>query len=72
MPLVETAADFGAAIRTERRAQGLTQSELAEWCGVGINFVSDVERGKPTVEMDRTLRLSQMLGLDVRIERRGL
>lgn len=72
MPLVETTADFGAAIRTERRAQGLTQSELAEWCGVGINFVSDVERGKPTVEMDRALRLSQMLGLDVRIEGRGL
>lgn len=72
MPLIENTADFGAAIRAERRNQGLTQSELADWCGVGINFVSDVERGKPTVEMGRALRLSQMLGLDVRIEKRGL
>jgi HTH-type transcriptional regulator / antitoxin HipB len=38
---------------------------------VGIIFVSDVERGKPTVEMGRALRLAEMLGLDVSVERRG-
>lgn len=68
---VQSVADFGAVIREERRNQGLTQTDLAEYCGVGINFVSEVERGKSTAEMGKALKLAEMLGLDINIERRG-
>lgn len=71
MTPVTDVADFGALIRKTRKEQGLTQTDLADWCGVGINFVSDVERGKPTVEMGRALRLAEMLGIDVVAKRRG-
>lgn len=71
MTPVTDVADFGALIRKARKEQGLTQTDLADWCGVGINFVSDVERGKPTVEMGRALRLAEMLGIDVVAKRRG-
>ena len=71
MTTVSDVSDFGTLIRQARKEQGLTQTDLAEWCGVGINFVSDVERGKPTVEMGRALRLAQMLGIDVVAQRRG-
>ena len=71
MTTVSDVSDFGTLIRQARKEQGLTQTDLAEWCGVGINFVSDVERGKPTVEMGRALRLAQMLGIDVVSQRRG-
>ena len=70
MTIVADVSDFGTLIRQARKEQGLTQTDLAEWCGVGINFVSDVERGKPTVEMGRALR-PQMLGIDVMAQRRG-
>ena len=72
MPLATDVSEFGALIRQARKEQGLTQTDLAEWCGVGINFVSDVERGKPTVEMGRALRLAQMLGIDVVVQKRGV
>ena len=71
MTAVANVSDFGALIRQARKEQGLTQTDLAEWCGVGINFVSDVERGKPTVEMGRALRLAQMLGIDIVAQKRG-
>lgn len=71
MTTVMDVASFGALVRKTRKEQGLTQTDLAEWCGVGINFVSDVERGKPTVEMGRALRLAEMLGIDVVAKRRG-
>lgn len=71
MPKIQSVADFGALIREERRRQGLTQTDLAEYCGVGINFVSEVERGKTTAKMGKALKLAEMLGLDLRLERRG-
>lgn len=71
MPLISSPAELGAAVRAERKRQGLTQGELAEYCGVGINFVSSVERGKETVELGKALRLVQMLGLDLVVEKRG-
>ncbi len=71
MPQIQSVTEFGSVIRKERRRQNLTQTDLAEYCGVGINFVSEVERGKPTAEMGKALRLAEMLGLDINIERRG-
>ena len=71
MPQIQSVTEFGSVIREERRRQNLTQTDLAEYCGVGINLVSEVERGKPTAEMGKALRLAEMLGLDINIERRG-
>ena len=71
MPQIQSVTEFGSVIREEHRRQNLTQTDLAEYCGVGINFVSEVERGKPTAEMGKALRLAEMLGLDINIERRG-
>ena len=34
-------------------------------------FISDVERGKPTAEIEKTIRLINILGLDLLVEKRG-
>lgn len=61
---------LGKTIREERIRQGLTQDELAQLSGVGINFVSQVERGKPTAETGKVFSLLRMLGITVIVERR--
>lgn len=68
---VTTAEELGFLIRQERRAQGLTQSELAEFCGVGVNFISQVERGKPTAEIGKVLHIVDKLGLVLMGEKRS-
>ncbi len=56
----------GQFVRERRQASSLTQQELGELAGVGTRFVSELERGKPTLRMDavnRVLRVfGQMLG----------
>ncbi len=59
------AADFGKRVRAKRKQLGLTQVQLAEACGVSTTFVSDLERGKQTAELGKSIILANMLGLDV-------
>ena len=41
-----------AFVRARRKANRLSQRELAELAGVGVRFVSELERGKPTLRVD--------------------
>ena len=43
---------MGTYVRTRRKANRLTQTQLAELAGVGLRFVKDLEHGKPTARMD--------------------
>ena len=43
---------MGEFVRRRRKANGLTQRELAELAGVGVRVVGDIERDKPTLRMD--------------------
>ena len=68
---IRTSSEIGAAIRTERRQQGLTQTELADLCGVSLSFVSNLENGKPTAELAKALTVLTPLGLDLFLVKRG-
>jgi len=54
--------EIGRFIRERRKANGLTQQELAELARVGTRFVSEVERGKPTVRVDAANRVLAVFG----------
>jgi y4mF family transcriptional regulator len=62
----ESPQTIGDFVRNRRLASKLTQQELGELAGVGTRFVSELERGKPTLRIDsvnRVLRVfGQMLG----------
>ncbi|MBQ0082789.1 MAG: helix-turn-helix transcriptional regulator [bacterium] len=47
-------------VKKLRKEYGLTQEELAMKSGVGLNFVRNLEQGKPTLRMDK---VNQLLGL---------
>ena len=56
---------LGATIRTQRRKLGITQRDLAMTCGTGLRFIVDLEKGKPTCQVGKTLHVLQTLGLIV-------
>ena len=60
-----TVRDIGEAVRRARKALGLRQDELAAAAGVGLRFVVELERGKPTVQLGRALAVLAAVGLDV-------
>ena len=56
------ATDLGKFVRERRRANGLTQRELGELAGVGTRFVSELERGKPTLRLDSLRKVLHVFG----------
>jgi HTH-type transcriptional regulator / antitoxin HipB len=61
-------AEFGAALREARRLRGLRLEDAAAGAGVGVRFLSELERGKPTSRLGETLRVASSLGLCISIE----
>jgi len=53
---------LGELVRARRRANGMSQRELAELAGVGVRFISELERGKPTVRVDVTNAVLAVFG----------
>ena len=44
-------------VKQLRKEYGLTQEELAMKSGVGLNFVRNLEQGKPSLRMDKVNQL---------------
>ena len=65
------AADFGKAVKERRKELGYTQKYLSDFTGYSTSFISELENGKPTIELERALRLANLLGIDVLMEERG-
>lgn len=47
---------------------GVTQAQLADLAGVSPKFVYDLEKGKPSVTLDRVLLVFSALGLSFKLE----
>lgn len=60
-------SSIGEAVRRARKGMGLRQDELAAAAGVGLRFLVELERGKPTVQLGRTLSVLAAVGLDLQI-----
>jgi cytoskeletal protein RodZ len=59
----ETAKQFGSVIRNRRRALHMNQDQLALATGVGRRFLIDLEAGKPSCQLGRSLLVADALGL---------
>ena len=68
---INDSIQFGNIIRNRRKALGYTQAFLSEYSGLSVSFISDLENGKPTAELEKVLFLSSILGLDVNVQPRG-
>lgn len=68
---IHDARTLGQVIRARRKELGYTQAFVAEVTGLSVTFISDLENGKTTAEIGRTIRLINTLGMDLTVERRG-
>lgn len=56
---------LGAIIRAKRKEQKLRIDTAAVLCCVSVQFLHDLEIGKPTVQFDKTLHVAKMLGISL-------
>ena len=57
---------FGKAVRIYRKRQNATQTQLAAIANTGVRFIGDLENGKPTVQLNKALRVAKILGLKIK------
>ena len=56
---------LSANLKKLRKEHGLTQEDLAMKSGVGLNFVRQLEQGKPTLRMDKVNQVLAMFGYEL-------
>jgi transcriptional regulator with XRE-family HTH domain len=59
----EASLAFGSLIRSRRKALKMRQDQLALATGVGRRFLIDLEAGKPSCQLGRSLLVADALGL---------
>jgi len=67
---ITDAQTLGKELKKKRKAFGYTQQFVSDITGLSVSFISDVENGKETSEIGKTIRLINMLGLDFNLSER--
>lgn len=64
---INCTAELGRYLRASRRAQAVTISDARVLVSLGERFISEIERGKETAFLDKTLQYINRLGLSLHI-----
>ncbi|NRF66962.1 helix-turn-helix domain-containing protein [Aquincola sp. S2] len=69
---VHTLAELGTAVRSARKALGLTQDVAAATCGVSVPFLNQLEGGKRAgLSTTKVLEVCAALGLQIHVHGPG-
>jgi transcriptional regulator with XRE-family HTH domain len=64
---VDSLLDIGKIVRAQRHKLNFRQAEAAGLIGVGVRFLSELERGKETLAAGKVLQVLKALGLNVSV-----
>jgi HTH-type transcriptional regulator/antitoxin HipB len=64
---IDNTAELGHYLRASRREQAVTISDASALVSLGERFISEIERGKETAFLDKTLQYINQLGLILHI-----
>ncbi len=60
--------DIGVLVKNKRKQKKISQSELAEVCGVGRRFISELENGKKeSYDLGLALRVLNRMGFELKL-----
>ena len=60
-----TVKDLSKLIREKRLKLGMTQSDASALCNVGTRFLSELENGKPTLQIDKVLKVANFFDIKI-------
>tara|TARA_R110000868_G_scaffold138329_1_gene352305 strand:+ start:28155 stop:28364 length:210 start_codon:yes stop_codon:yes gene_type:complete len=58
---------IGQLVRDTRKKQGLTQEELSAATAIGVRFIRELEQGKESCHIGKTLTVLAMLGIEIKV-----
>ena len=63
--------DIGQLLRVRRKELRMTQTQAAEYCLCSQRLISEMERGRGSVGIDKVMRYANGLGVDFVMSVRG-
>jgi HTH-type transcriptional regulator / antitoxin HipB len=63
--MIRSSMELGALVRAKRKALGWTQAELAARCGTGERFIVELEGGKPSCHLEKSLIATRVVGIEL-------
>ena len=61
---------FGTMIKSRRKQLGYTQAFISDMTGLSVSFLSELENGKKTIQLEKAIQVAMLLGLDLTMEAR--
>ena len=62
---ISAVKDLGNIVRNRRKEMNLTQADLSGIAKVGNRFIVDLENGKETIQLGKTLKVIKWLGIEL-------
>lgn len=66
--IIKSITDIANIVKKARKEQNLSQVELAQLSNLGVRFISDLENGKPTCEVEKVLKVIANLGIKLEVD----
>ena len=66
--VVRSSVDVGDIARRQRQLLGLKQEDVSGVANPGNRFIVDLEKGKPTLQIQMALEVLDLLGLEVVVQ----
>ena len=64
-------AEIGQVLRARRKELGMTQAQAAAYCSCSQRLISEMERGRGSVGIEKVMRYANGLGIDFVMSARG-
>lgn len=64
---VSSTSELGGVVRAARKAQALSQEDLAGMTGTGRRFISELEQGKNTAQVGKVFQVLRSLGVAIHL-----
>ena len=68
--IITSVKNIGLLIKEKRKKINMTQKEAASIAGEGVRCLSELENGKPTLEIDKVLNVARLFGIDIEANNR--
>ena len=64
--------EIGQVLRARRKELGMSQNQAASYCSCSQRLISEMERGRGSVGIDKVIHYANGLGVDFVMSMRGL
>ncbi|HEY8102276.1 MAG TPA: transcriptional regulator [Burkholderiaceae bacterium] len=68
---IHTSQELGEFIKQYRTSQNMLQADIVGLANTGNRFIVDLEKGKPTLQLQKVLDVLDLIGLEVIVRRKG-